>query len=226
MTKFVSDRPPSSTPSTIHLSMRREHAEVRNQQAACMSKQRSPESPLGLLLPISRRFMWSSSIWSSEQLASAPIKVEHGTHGDQTVRGLALLSHSSSERRSLGSRQIRSLYGVKRNVSYLCLTGSPVSQWSQISAHACLCPLYSMPPDSSRSTLTPNFLSSSSSSLHLLLRCCFFHPYCPDRNPYHRNFARADSTTSSPCTRAALKRSATCIWACTSICSSRLSSWC
>lgn len=103
------------------------------------------------------------------------------------------------------SRQIRS-YGVKRNVSYLCLTGSPVSQWSQISAHACLCPLYSMPPDSSLSTLSPNFLSSSSSSLHLLLRCCFFHPCCLDRNPYHQTFACTDSATSSPCTRAALKR--------------------
>jgi hypothetical protein len=123
------------------------------------------------------------------------------------------------------SRQIRS-YGVKRNVSYLCLTGSPVSQWSQISAHACLCPLYSMPPDSSFSTLSPNFLSSSSSSLHLLLRCCFFHPCCLDRNPYHQTFARTDSATSSPCTRAALKRPATRIRACTSICSLRLSSWC
>lgn len=63
-----------------------------------------------------------------------------------------------------------------------------------------------MPPDSSLSTLSPNFLSSSSSSLHLLLRCCFFHPCCLDRNPYHQTFARTDSATSSPCTRAALKR--------------------
>jgi len=64
---------------------------VRNQQTACPSSaaQRVPSACFCLSAGVS---CGPHPIWSPEQLASAPIKVEHGTHGDQTVRGLALLS--------------------------------------------------------------------------------------------------------------------------------------
>ena len=134
MTKFVSDRPPSSTPSTIHLSMIREHAEVRNQQAACPSSaaQRVPSACFCLSAGVScgPRLYGPRNNWHRLRSKSSMERTE-------TKQCAAWpFSHSSSERRSHGPARLWS--------KAKCLV--PVLNWlACVAMIPNLCPRSSVP---------------------------------------------------------------------------------